>query len=95
MSRVPDLRGQIQVVAAHHVVMFEGVEQSGIAQRGRRPGLVPGSPIAVERHPDQFDLGDCPAPRVRTIGLTSMTRALSSLPVDNTARSLSMITSRT
>ena len=57
--------GQVQVVVADHVVVFEGVEQPGVAQRARRPRLVAGSPVAVERHSDQFDLGDCFAPRVR------------------------------
>jgi hypothetical protein len=48
------------------MVVFEGVEQPGIAQRGCRPRLVARPPIAVERNSDQLDLGDFRAPRVRT-----------------------------
>ena len=63
--------GQYQVVVVDHVVMVEGIAQPGVAQRRRRPGLVSGTPIAVERNPDQFDVGDCPAPHVRAISLSS------------------------
>lgn len=81
---------------ARDVVVFEGVEQPGLDKRGRRPRLVARSPIAVERNADQLDLGDCPAPRVRTIAAyPSVIRPLSSLPYSSTPVSPSMITPRT
>ena len=87
--------GQCQVVVVDHVVMVEGIAQAGVAQRTRRAGLMSGTPIAVERNPDQFDVGDCLAPHVRAISLSSTIRALSPLPVNNTPRSPSTITPRT
>jgi hypothetical protein len=33
--------------------------------------LMSGTPIAVERNPDQFDVGDCLAPHVRASSLSS------------------------
>src|SRR2546421_3688582 len=37
--------------------MVECVAQPGVTQRSSRARLMPGAPIAVERNPDQFDVG--------------------------------------
>ncbi len=69
---------------AGEVVVFEGVEQPGVAQCGRRACLVTGPPVAVERNADQLDFGDCLAPRVYSIRLPRDDRGATGAPVGST-----------
>jgi hypothetical protein len=48
----------VEIAMPCDMVVFEGVEQPGVAQRTCRPGLVARPPIAVERNSDQLYLGD-------------------------------------
>jgi len=63
------------VVLERRVFTPLGMHDTGFVvpreKRTRRAGLMSGTPIAVERNPDQFDVGDCLAPHVRAISLSS------------------------